>query len=326
MKKDPAVIPYGFRPESDDFRALIRDCEREDLQHKFRQLQGLSPRGLRAEVGAASRLIEGVWEPTFLAACRPGVDLGPFIQQGGMLLVERGTADEDVTRTIIGGLTLLITEHCENRRYPDPPVAVLLDECTNARTAGPFEERKAGETRKRGLHWVFICQHPNFPNGPDGYYQNCQEKHFYRTGDYTLAKKHAGFVAAAMRHPDETHASVVNRVASELMTFGPGRRYVVGLDGVRKDQVEMATSAEPDWPGLREDLLEEKLCDIYRRPEYRISGSPVTGGPGTGESSTSSPDTPPRPPSSPSSSPAERWQRERERRAGGSSATGGGDG
>ena len=29
----------------------------------------------------------------------------------------------------------------------------------------------------------FICQHPNFPGGSEGFFQNCQEKHFYRTGE-----------------------------------------------------------------------------------------------------------------------------------------------
>ena len=190
-EKDPAIIPYGFRPGTDEFAVLVRDCPLPDLRHKFAALEGLKPAGLRSEVGSAARLVSGVFgDPEFLAACRPGFDLGAFLQRKGKLLLERGTADEDVTRTIIGGINLLVTEHCEGRPKPYPPVAVLLDECTNAGTAGDFEERKAGETRKFGLHWHFICQHPNFPNGPDGFFQNCQEKHFYRTGDYTLEGQH----------------------------------------------------------------------------------------------------------------------------------------
>lgn len=319
--KDPKIVPYGFRPDSAEFKALLRDCELNEIRNKFEPLAGLNPRALRAEVGSAARLVGGVFgSPEFLAACRPGVHVGAHIQRGGKLLLERGSADEDVTRTIIGGLNLDVTEHCENRPEPYPPVAIILDECTNARTAGDFEQRKAGETRKRKLNWWFICQHPNFPGGADGYFQNCQEKHFYRTGDYTLARKLASFVAAAIDRGEASRAETVDRIASDLMTFGPGWRYVVGPDGARKEKVPMLTSDFPDWPGLRQDKLEEKLCQIYSRPEYRTPGRPEYGAQNTPSDTTSPSDTPSQPSSSRAGlSPAERWARERKRRADGSS-------
>src|SRR4051794_2890111 len=112
MQKDPSIIPFGFRPDTPEFRALLRDCELAEMRHKFQALVGMKPRALRSEVGSAVRLVDGVFgSPEFLAACRPGVDLGAFVQRRGKLLLERGTADEDVTRTIIGGLSLRITEH-----------------------------------------------------------------------------------------------------------------------------------------------------------------------------------------------------------------------
>lgn len=326
-RTDPAVVPFGLRPGTGEFDALVRGCELDDLRHKFRQLEKLGPRALRAEVGPAARLVEPVFgEPEFLAACRPGVAVGAHVQRGGWLLLERGTADHDVARTVYGGLTLEVTEHCEARPVPDPPVLVLLDECTNARTAGDYEETKAGETRKLNQPWGFVCQHPNFPNGPEGFFQNCQEKHFYRTGDYGLARKLAAIVVGASARGGESHAAAVERVAGELMTFRPGERYAVGPGGVRRERVRMPASGWDIWPGLRQSMLEEKLCRIYERPEYRTSARPGSGGPATPPSSTSSGGTPPPPPSSPPSSPAERWEQERRRRAGGSPGSGGGGG
>jgi len=165
VPKDPSIVPYGFRPDTPQFRALLRDCTKPDLKHQFQQLEGLNPKALRSEIGSAQRLVEGTFRnQEFLARCGGGEGVVRFLQGRGMLLVERGDADEDVTRIIIGGISLLVTEHCERRPRPYPPIAMILDECTNARTAGPFEERKAGETRKYGEHWWFVCQHPNFPN------------------------------------------------------------------------------------------------------------------------------------------------------------------
>ncbi len=319
--KDPSIIPFGFRPGTDEFAALLRDCPLRDLKHKFEALEAMKPAGLRSEVGSAARLVSGTFgDPEFLAACRPGFDLGAFLQNGGKLLLERGTADEDVTRTIIGGINLLITEHCENRPKPYPPVAILLDECTNANTAGDFEERKAGETRKFGLHWHFICQHPNFPNGPEGFFQNCQEKHFYRTGDYTLAHKLAAFVAAGMsRGEKQSRAEMIDGITSELMGFKPGWRYVVGPGGTRKEYVPMLVNPWPDWPGLRQAKREEKLCRIYSRPEYRKTPVPRPSGDSGATSESSSPDDTASLPSSlpDSTSPAERWKRGRKKPAGG---------
>ena len=317
MLKDPDIIPFGFRPGTDEFNALLRDCKLPEIRHKFAQLVGMKPRALRSEVGSASRLVDGIFrDPAFLLRCRTNFDLGAFLQCGGKLIIERGDADEDVTRTIMGAVNLLVTDHCESRPKPYPPVLVALDECTNARTAGYFEEKKAGETRKFGEHWGFVCQHPNFPGGPEGYFQNCQEKHFYRTGDYALARKLASFVVGGVRRGDEdSRARMIDDVVTDLMTFDPGWRYVVGPSGTRKEYVPLLENPWPDWPGLREAKLKEKLQWIYSRPEYRSTGEQT--------SSNSSQPATPSPTSSPDdSSPASRLKRRGRRPAGGSSSSG----
>lgn len=187
--KRPDIVPYGFIPDTSQFRSLLRDCSRPEIRHKFEALEKLNPRALRAEIGSAARPINAVFQsPAFLKRCRLGFDLGRFLQNRGKLIVERGDENEDVNRTIMGAISMLVTEHCESRAQPSPPVRIYLDECTNARTAGHFEERKAGETRKVGLSWYFMCQWPNFPNGPEGFYQNCNRKEIYRTGHYDLAQ------------------------------------------------------------------------------------------------------------------------------------------
>jgi len=316
--KSPDVIPFGFMPGTATFRALLRDCTLPEIRHKFEQLEKLNPRALRAEVGSALRLVEGVFRNReFLVRCGGGEEITKFLQAGGKLIVERGDADEDVTRIVMGGISQLVTQHCESRARPFPPMAIGLDECTNARTAGTFEEKKAGETRKYGLNWWFICQHPNFPN-PEGFFQNCQEKHFYRTGDYTLAHKLAAFVASALPRDGETRASMIDSITTRLMNFKPGWRYVIGPRGAREEYVPMLKSPWPDWPGLREAKLREKLQWIYQRPEYRTPVTPSSGDDDTPDSSTSPDDTPSSASSSQPSSPAERWKRDGRKLLGGS--------
>jgi len=326
--KPLSILPYGFVPDTDEFRALLRDCPLPEVRAKFRQLEKLSPRGLRAEVGSAARLVNGVFRsPAFLARSHGGFDLGAFLQGGGKLVVEGGGESEDVKRTILCGINLLVTDHCESRPKPYPPVRIYLDECTNARTAGRFEEQKAGETRKYALSWYFMCQHPNFPNGPDGYFQNCQRKEIYRCGHYELARKLAAMIAAGLPPTDETRASRIDALTTDLMNLKPGWRWVTDRSGSRKEYVPLLADPYPPWPGLVEAKMGEKLCRIYARAEYRTAGRLGGGGPGTPPSSPSSPDTPPPPSSSPgASSPAERWKSRRRKPGSGSHGSGGAGG
>ncbi|HYV34596.1 MAG TPA: hypothetical protein VE988_02765 [Gemmataceae bacterium] len=274
--KQPDIIPYGFMPDTSEFRTLVRDCSLVEFKTKFAALEKLNPRALRAEVGSASRLINAVFRsPAFLKRCRTGFDLGKFLQSGGKLIVERGDENEDVNRTIMGGISMLVTEHCESRPQPWPPVRIYLDECTNARTAGNFEERKAGETRKYGLSWYFMCQWPNFPNGPEGFYQNCNRKEIFRTGHYELARKLAAMAAAGFPSSDEkSHADKVKELANAIVKFQPGQRLVTDRTGTRIEQVKMLTNPWIDWPGLGEAKVKEKLSWIQSRIEFQKIDEP----------------------------------------------------
>lgn len=165
---------------------------------------------------------------------------------------------------------------------------------------------------------------PEFPE-PEGFFQNCQEKHFYRTGDYTLAHKLAAFVVAGMRRGEESRAAMIDAVTSKLMHFRPGQRYVVGPGGTREEQVPLLESPWPDWFGLREAKVREKLCQIYARPEYKTPEIPPSGDQDEPPCSTSSSDKPPPQSSAPLLSPAQLWKQSEEKPADGSPDSGGED-
>lgn len=299
--KDPSIVPCGLLPGTPEFRALLRDCPLPDVRHKFQQLDGLSPRALRTEVGSTARLIESFFrEDAFVAACRwsPHFELGRFIQDGGWLLFERGKADRDVAAVIIRGITRLYADHCESRPEPYPPVVCILDECTNVGTAKEAEQHIAAEDRKYGgPHMWFIVQYPNFYD-PEAFFQVCQEFHAYKCADEGYARKQAKKIAAAMGD-----FSQVDRITSELLRFKVGQRYRVGRDGVHLEEVPPLQSKWPSWKlpdgrTLADVKLEEKLCKIYQRSEYRSpSGSAAAtasgnSSPGTTPPSSKSPGIP----------------------------------
>lgn len=155
---------------------------------------------------------------------------------------------------------------------------------------------------------------------------NCQRKESFRVGHYELARRLAAMFLAGLPADGDPRAARLDRLTTDLMNLDPGWRWVTDRAGARREYVPMLRSPWPDWGDLREHKLREKLCAIYSRAEYRTSGPPDTGGPGTPPCSPSSPDTPPPPSSSPAaSSPAERWQARRRRPASGppDSAAGG---
>jgi hypothetical protein len=231
-------------------------------------------------------------------------------------VIEGGDASPELKRTVICGLNLLVADHAEGRGTPWPLIQVILDESTTAGTAGEFEERKAGETRKYGLYWKFLCQHPNFPNGHTGFFQNCQRKEVYRSG-YEVARMMAPMIVARLPGGEESRASRVDAVTGEILNFRPGERYVIDRSGARREYVPMLETLYPDWPGLRSAKLEELLCRIYARPEYGDRETPP--------SSPSCGSSPPPTDTSPPSSAAERWKRGPKKPPSGLPASGSGD-
>lgn len=313
-RKSLRLLPYGFIPGTREFESLVNDCTLPDIQAKFRSLSKLNPRALRAEIGSAARLINANFRsPHFLARCDGDFDIDAFVNAKGKLIIEKGDdVDDDATTTILSARTLSFINYVKSRARPHPPIRIYLDEATNAKTAGRIEEKAAGETRKYGLSWYVMCQYPNFPGGTDGYFQNFPRKEIYRTADRDLARKMASIIASENPDYELTRAERVESLTSKIMNLQPGWRFVTGPGGSRfPEYVVPLRSPWPDWPGLREAKLKEKLKCIYNRIEYRKRDEPKS-------ENSSKPETPPPASSLEDSSPAVRWKRRGNERTDGS--------
>jgi hypothetical protein len=322
-RKPPAVLQYAFTPGSEEFAALVSGCELTEIAAKFRQLEKLKPRALRAEVGSASRLVNSVFgSPAFAAWSRGGFDLGGFLQRTGRLVVERGEdIGDDTMRTIMGAIVLLVVEHAKRRPQPHPPIRVVIDEATNARLVGAPELRGLAETNKNGLYWTLLVQNLNFPGGADDdVLQNCTRHEWFGCPYHDLARKAAADVLAGLPRGEQSRAERLAELTHEIMTLPPGWRWVRDASGSRKEYVPLLEQY-PDWPGLREHKLMGTIQWIHSRTEYRAAEGPPSA-------SSSNNETPPSDRTRDDSSPAKRLKqilkRSAKKRAGGSEKSNGG--
>lgn len=327
--KPLTVLPFGFRPGTPEFEALVRECTLEDVRYKFTQLTRMSYRALRAEVGSAARLIDGVFRSVaFTARCTGGFDIGTFLQDRGILILERGEdIGDDAFRVIIGAIVQQVVSHCKRRPKPYPPVRIILDEATNARLVGRTELKGIAETSKNGLYWTFIVQNLDFPD-PDAVLQNCLRHEWFRCGSYELARKAAVDILAGLVPDGRSRAERLEELTTDVLGLAPGWRWVRDPEGSRREYVPMLENPWPDWPGLREAKLKEKLCRIYSREEYSrtTSGFRSTGEGGTESSSPTSGTSASTPTTSPTGSAAARWRQGGKKPPSGSAGSGSGGG
>lgn len=314
-KKKPLTwLPSAFTPDTDEFRALLKDCLLPEFRHKFTQLATLSMKALRAEVGSAMRLVNSVFRsPAFQQRCRGGFDFGAFLQKKGKLLVERGRGvGSDTMRVIMGAIILLTRAHAESRPMPTPTIRIRIDEAVNAGLASKgVELQGAAETNKWGLYWEFDVQKLDFPGGADDVLQLCHRHEWYRCDQYELARKAATDIVPGLGRSETPRAQRIADIADEIMNFEPGWRYVRDKRGSRREYVPLLEDPWPDWPGLREAKRQEKLQWIYSRMEYRVPDEEPS-------SRSSEPEMPP-PDSSPdASSPATRLKQLGRKRVDGS--------
>lgn len=265
------ILPFAYMPGTDEFTAMVRGCTLPDIRHKFQQLERLSPRGQRAEVGSAMRLVNAVFRsPAFLARCHGGFDFGGFLQDKGKLVIERGDdIGDDTMRVIMGAIVLLVIDHAKRRPRPYPPIRIYIDEATNARLVGGPELRGLAETNKNGLYWEFLVQNLDFPGGSDAVLQNCVRHEWFGCPYYDLARKAATDIVAGLTGNGESRAERIAALTNEIMNLPPGWRWVRDARGSRKEYVPLLENPWPDWPGLREAKLKEKIECIYRRCEYQ---------------------------------------------------------
>lgn len=200
VEKPLTYLPFAFLPGTDQFGALLKGCTDPELVFKFGQLVGMTPRGLRSEVGSAARLINAVFRsPSFQVRCGKGFDLGGFLQNKGKLIVERGDdIDDDAMRVIMGAIVLLVIEHANRRPKPYPPIRIVIDEANNAGLVGGPELRGIAETNKLGLYWTFLVQNLNFPGDNGEILQNCTRHEWFGCPNYDLARKAAADYLAGL--------------------------------------------------------------------------------------------------------------------------------
>ena len=301
--KPLSYLPFGFLPDTDEFRALVEGCFLPELRHKFGQIARLTAKGLRAEVGSASRLVNAVFRSrAFLLRARGGFNLGAFFQAGGKLVVEGGDALEDVTRVVIGMLVLKIKDFARRRPAPWPRIRVRLDEANSAGLVGTPELKGIAQTRKYGLFWDFLSQDLSFPGGHEAVLNNCKRHEWMGLKSYELARKAAADILANLPPDERSRPERMEQLTNDVMTMAPGWRWVVEGGRAWREYVPMLENPWPDWPGLREAKLREKLARTFARPEYRPCEP-------TNSATSSTPATPPPTSSGDDSSPARRLRR-----------------
>lgn len=311
--------PCGFEPHTDEFRELIRDCTQDAVRGKFTALAKLTPRGLRAEVGSAARLVNALFRhPAFVRRAEASFDLGGFLQRCGLLIIERGEdIDDDAMRVLFGTVIQMVIRHVRRRPRPYPTIRIYIDEATNAGLVGGTELRAMAELRKYGLFFTVIVQNLDFPCPPERVLQLCTRHEYFRCSNVDLARKAATDLIGGIDRDDQDERSRAERIADladDIMALATGKRWVREEGRSSEEYVELPENPWPDWPGFRDAKHQEKLTWIYSQPEYHRPAAPP--------SSPSSPGSPPPPPSSSGSSPAERFRRGSRRPTGGSAASG----
>lgn len=307
-------LPFGLIPESRTFESLLHGCTNETIRRKFDQLRQLTPRALRAEVGPALRLLQGTFgSPAFAlrSSGRP-FDFAAFLQSKGILIVERGDVlSADAAGTMMGAIILKTIDHAKRRPFPHPSILLILEEANNAGLLGKHESQALAETRKFGLFFRIVIQSPTFPQDiGTNVTQNCGCHEWFRCGSYDIAREAAQDIAAGfswLSDSEISRAEHLARLITELLHMPAGWRYVRDQSGSRKEYIPLLKDPWT-WASLQEPRLREKLVRIRRRHEY-------AGRLATERSSLSCENTPLPPVRSPRPfSPAQRWNRRRERR------------
>lgn len=107
-------LRYALKPGHPKFEKLVRDCTDDDVKFDFKAVASRETKP--GQYAAARRLIEAVCgSPSFIVRCGTSFDLGNFLDQGGILLVEGGDVSQPVLQTIMGSLCLQVIQHVRTR-------------------------------------------------------------------------------------------------------------------------------------------------------------------------------------------------------------------
>lgn len=253
------ILQHAFGPPDDpDFQRLVRRCRDPEAATRFREIErGAVARG---QVAPAERLLRGVLgSPIFAARCGSAFRLAPFLDRGGILIIEGGgNASEDAQRTIMGATILQAIRYVRTRPRPHPPVILALDEANNAGLIGAsgYEARAAAECQKLNLHIHILVQSLDFPTADitDAVLTNALRHEWYFNAHEAAVRR----AAADLGHKD---------YEGQIRNLKPGERLVKDRARVFREYVPLL----PDpwgFPGLARKKAEQALREIRRRPEY----------------------------------------------------------
>jgi hypothetical protein len=252
-----ADLRRAFHVDHSKFQGLLRDCTEPDVRYEFEQVAcgAIKP----GQYAAAQRLINAVCEsPAFIARCGSALDLGSFLNNRGILLVEGGAVSQLVLQTILGSIILQTIHYVRTRPRPLPRVLLVLDEATNANLVGAagHEIRALAECQKMGLDIHILVQSLNFPSShiTDGVLTNCTRHEWMYAANAAVARKAA----------DDLGDS---EYEGRIRTLGVGQRLVKERDRV---SFETVPPLPCPWvfPQLAAKKTQRAIEEIRQRPEY----------------------------------------------------------
>jgi hypothetical protein len=212
-----------------------------------------------SQYAPAVRMIDAVCGvPSFIARCGMALDLPPFLDKCGILLVEGGNVGQLVMQMIMGSIILQIFNYIRTRPRPYPRVLLVLDEATNANLVGAagHEVRALAELQKFGLDVHILVQSLNFPSAyiTDGVLTNCVRHEWFYAANPAVARK----AAEDLGDPD---------LVGSIRRLKVGERWVKDRDAVRFEKVPELLNP---WvfPELAEIKTRRAIEQIYERPEY----------------------------------------------------------
>ncbi len=288
-------LRFALQPGHPKFERLLRECTDPDVTFEFERV---SSREIKpGQYVAARRLIEGVCgSPTFIVRCGTSFDLGSFLDDGGILLIEGGNVSQPVLQTILGSICMQVIQHVRTRSRKGR-ILLVLDEAVNANLVGAagHEVRALAECQKMGLDMHILVQAPTFPNSQiaNDVFTNCKRHEWFYTASAAGEKKGLDDLGDPELSPP-------------LRRLKVRERWVKDCDEVYHD---FAPLLETPWiyPELTELKVRRAIEEIRHRREFGDTVCPITiGSSETEASSSSQPDTSVPPVTSSDSSPAKR--------------------
>ena len=259
-------LRYAFQPDHPIQKLLIRNCTDKLIAFEFSQIA--SGKTKRGQYAPAARLIEGVCgSPAFRARCGNTFAMEPFLDDGGMLLVEGGEdgVAPEVSQTIMSSIVMKVINYVRKRPTPFPRVLLVLDEATNANLVSSHEAAALAECQKMGLDIHILVQLLDFPTADicNAVLSNSVRHEWYYNANPNVIRK--AIDDLGLRAGDSFQGD-------ELRSLKVGERWVK-YRGKTKERVwrEQGQLLQNPWvlPRLATKKGFKALAEIRRRPEFQ---------------------------------------------------------